>query len=106
MFLEGRRECFPNTLLFFLLLSEFILNSIKHNRTWRLRTENRKKHRTWPPLQIAVGAPGWGRIALGWRGRWGTVLRQSLGILGCADHSVVDVCSESINGIQHKEFLI
>ena len=42
VFLQRRWECFPNTLLFF-LLCVFIFNKIEHNREWRLRTEIRKK---------------------------------------------------------------
>lgn len=42
VFLQRRWECFPNTLLFFLLFV-FIFNKIEHSREWRLRTEIRKK---------------------------------------------------------------
>ena len=62
VFLQRRWECFPNTLLFFLLF-EFIFNKIEPNREWRLRTEIRKKKkknkcRIGLPLQIAVGVAG------------------------------------------------
>lgn len=43
--LEGEESVFL-ILLYLLLLSEFIRNNNKQNRTWRPRTENGEKRRT------------------------------------------------------------
>ena len=41
------------------------------SRTWRQRKHDRKKPKTCPSLQTAVGASGWNRAALKWRvGGW------------------------------------
>lgn len=47
------------------------------------KSESNIEHAPLP--KKAVGAPGWGRIVLGWRVRWGTILCQSLAAPGCAD---------------------
>lgn len=50
------------------------------------------------------GCPQLGQNSLGVGMRSGTILQQSLAVPECADHDMIDVCSESINGIQHKSF--